>query len=280
MGPFTNGGLQNLYATPQARQSGPIAGLPAFPPWSAAAGDAVNWIYVQRLINCDSTALIGNASVGAVDLTVNAFDGSFNPVTLPPPPAGSPLPDTSAILTLTIDNAPVTTQQMTSVAAYTATSYPTQAPQSGTGQCPAYDVGPGGYVIINTTVTDANGHLAEYYIDATWGHGNEATVANPGQRGYRINPLSSPPPAGVCNHGDPDYACKGWVGGSDVAYFPLNPAAAPGMQLPTPPFGPGNPPPDCCYEFRIYYWKRVTNGYGSPGWSAGDFQTISLKFSS
>jgi hypothetical protein len=223
-------------------------------------------------------------------LTLNAFDTAFALVTLPPPPAGSPAPDTSAILTLTIDNTPAT-DQVTGITAYTfdktLQTY-VLATQTGTGECPAYDVGPNGYVAINTTVTDANGHLCEYYIDAQWGHGNENPVADPGQRGYRINPLTSPAPAGVCSHGDPDYTCKGWVGGSDTAYFPW----APGGTDPTNsaviststgqpiPFGPNNLPPDCCYEFRIRLRKRVTDGYSGQSFYDGDFQTIALKFSS
>jgi hypothetical protein len=41
-------------------------------------------------------------------------------------------------------------------------------------------------------------------------------------------------------------------------------------------------PVDCCYEFRLYYGKRVTDGSYWPAYdlAEGDFQTISLKFSS
>jgi hypothetical protein len=276
MGPFSGGGLTNLYATQQARQAGPIAGLPAFPPTSP--GDFIIWAYDQRLIYADSPALIGGGAVGAVDLTLNAFTSAFAPVVLPVP-AGAPPPDTSAILTLTIDNAPFTTQMVTGITAYTSPGV--LANQTGTGECPAYDVGPTGYVAINTTVSDTNGHLFEYYADAQFGHGNEVAVADPGERGYRINPLVSAT-GGVCGAGDPDYSCKGWVGGADVAYFPW----APGGSQPTTnpvnglPFGPTNLPPDCCYEFRIRLGKRVTDGYSSPTLADGDFQTISLKFSS
>jgi|SRR5271165_1243428 len=282
MGPFNQGGLTNLYATPLARQNGPTPpGLPAFPPH--APTDFIIWAYPQLLISADSSDLIGHAKVGAVDLTVNAFGVApgLAPVPLPKP-VGAPPPDTSQVLTLAIDNTPVTTQQVTSVVGYTATSYPVPAPQTGTGECPAYDVGPGGYVVIKTTVSDTNGHLYGYYIDAQYGHGNEVAVGDPGPRGYRSNPLVTPAPAGVCSAGDPDYSCKAWVGGPDVAYFPCAPGGTDCTTSPTNglPFGLSNEPPDCCYEFRIRYIKRVTNGCTSLTWADGDFQTINLKFSS
>ncbi len=282
MGPFTQGTLTNLYATQAARQGTtgpppPPPGLPAFPPYSP--GDFIIWAYDQRLIYADSSLLAGG-KVGAVDLTLNAFDSAFNPVALPLPMPLPPPPDTSAVLTLTIDNTDVTKQQVTGITAYTSSG--ALAPQTGTGECPAYDVGPGGYVAINTTVTDTNGHLYEYYVDAQYGHGNEVGVGDPGTRGYRVNPLVTAAPAGVCSSGDPDYSCKGWVGGADVAYFPCAPGGTQCTVSPTNglPFGLTNEPPDCCYEFRIRYAKRVTDGYDSPTLADGDFQTISLKFSS
>ncbi|MGB8966304.1 MAG: hypothetical protein WCB99_11745 [Candidatus Cybelea sp.] len=279
MGPFNQGALTNLYATQQARQDGPTPpGLTAFPAHSPS--DFIIWAYDQRLIYADSSSLIGGAGVGAVDLTVNAYTTAFAPVTLPLPSPPPPPPDTSAVLTLTIDNTAITTQQVTGITAYTAGG--TIATQTGTGECPAYDVGPGGYVEVNTTVSDANGHLYEYYVDAEYGHGNETAIADPGVRGYRSNPLTAPAPAGVCGSGDPDYGCKGWSGGADVAYFPCAPGGSGCTTSPTngQPFGVSNEPPDCCYEFRIRYAKRVTNGYNSPTLQDGDFQTISLKFSS
>ncbi len=279
MGPFNQGGLTNLYATQTARQNGPTPpGLLPFPPHSP--GDFIIWAYDQRLIYADSSSLIGGAAVGAVDLTVDAYTSALAPVALPLPSPPPPPPDTSAVLTLTIDNTAITTQQVTGITAYKADG--TLAPQTGTGECPAYDVGPGGYVEIDTTVSDANGHLYEYYIDAEYGHGNAVAVADPGTRGYRSNPLTAPAPAGVCGAGDPDYSCKGWVGGPDVAYFPCAPGGTGCTTSPTngQPFGVQNEPPDCCYEFRLRFAKRVTDGYSWPTLADGDFQTISLKFSS
>jgi hypothetical protein len=244
---------------------------------STVAGDTIFWGYDQLLISADSSSLIGGSTTGAVDLTLNAFTSAYTPVALPVP-SGAPAPDTSAVLTLTIDNTPITTDQI-SITAYTANG--NLATQTGTGECPAYDVGTGGYVAINTTVSDSNGHLYEYYVDAQFGNSLEGAVADPGPRGYRTNPLVSAT-GGVCGHGDPDYTCKGWIGGQDVAYFPWGPGGVQPTTSPAngTPFGPGNLPPDCCYEFRIRLAKRVTDGYDSPSLADGAFQTISLKFSS
>jgi hypothetical protein len=110
---------------------------------------------------------------------------------------------------------------------------------------------------VPVTVTDANGFLCEYELEAQFGNGNEPAVTPPGLRGYITNPTSSV-----------DYAAASWTGGTETIVFP-------GATVPLPPV-------DCCYEFRLYYAKRVTNGgYWPAGDLAeGDFQTISLKFSS
>jgi hypothetical protein len=120
-------------------------------------------------------------------------------------------------------------------------------------------VGPGGYILIDVTVSDANGHLLGYYVNAEYGHGHEAAVTPPGNRGYISNPLVSGP--------DPNYAQKSWIGAEEIMTFPAS------SDVPSPP-------PDCCYEFRIRAAKRVTDGYTSPTFADYDFQTISLKFSS
>ena len=120
------------------------------------------------------------------------------------------------------------------------------------GDCPAYDVGPGGYVQVSVTVSDAGGHLYAYYLDAEHGHGVSETVSPPGMRAYLSNPLV----IGL----DPNYAQKSWIGGTEVMTY--------------------YPPVDCCYEFRIRAGKRVTDGYTGPTLGDYDFQTIGLKVSS
>ncbi len=266
MGPFTQNGVPGLYATEDARAAGlPLAGLPPIP--IPAGGAVIGWSQQGLMVSTSSQNLIGGTTTGAVDLTVVGYDNAANPVALVP---DSPL-------TLTIDNTPLTTDAI-SLAAFKADGTPALLTGGSTHQCPAYDVGPGGYVQITTSVSDAMGHLFEYYVDAEYGSSSSATVAPPGVRGYVSNPLVSgalvtlPPACG----GDPNYTCKSWIGGAEIMYFPNTPG---GLAW-TPPFGPGNEPPDCCYEFRIRLAKRATNGYGLPSNGDGAFQTVGLKFSS
>jgi hypothetical protein len=126
------------------------------------------------MLSTNSSNLIGGALTGAVDLIVTGYDNALNLVTLTPDDP----------LTLTIDNTPITVQRINSMTAFTAGG--TNPPLTGTGDCPAYDIGPGGYVQINLTVSDLNGHLFEYYVDAEYGHGHAAAVAPPGVRGSTL----------------------------------------------------------------------------------------------
>jgi len=248
MGPFTANGYTGLYATPAARQNLPAPpGLAAFPP--VPPGGQVFWGYQGLVLAAQDVTLLGGIPFGAVDLTLLGFDQAFNPVTVTP----------DAPLTLAIDSTPLTTQSVGAITAWVAPGQP--ASQTGTGQCPAYDVGPSGFVEVPVTVQDANGFLCEYELQAQYGHGNAVVVTPPGLRGY----LSNPPPSPL----SPDYAKASWTGGTETLTFP-------GSSL------GGALPPDCCYEFRLYYRKRVTNGFEWPAGdlAEGDFQTISLKFSS
>jgi len=247
MGPFSANGYVNLYATPAARQSLPApGGLPAFPP--IPPGGQVYWGYQGLVLTASDKTLLGGIPFGAVDLTLVGFDGAFNPVAVSP----------DAPLTLTIDSTPFTSQSVNGITAWVAPGVP--AVQTGTGECPAYDVGPNGFVEISVTARDTNGYVYAYELQAQYGHGSAAVVSPPGARGYVSNPL-------VVSATNPDYAQQSWVGGSETMVFPGNSLG--GVQ-----------PPDCCYEFRLYYGKRVTNGYNWPELVEGDFQTINLKFSS
>ena len=268
MGPFSQNGQNGLYATEAARATGPtppgLAPVP-IPP----GGQVIGWANQGMMVSTgDSSLLIGGASSGAVSLAVAGYDATITSVAL--------VPDNP--LTLMIDNTPLTSDTIT-LAAFKADGTP--APLTGTGECPAYDVGPGGYVQITVNVTDAMGHLYEYYVDAEYGSGSTSTVY-PGTRGYINNPLTQPAPAGIRGMGDPDYGFYAWIGGTDTLYFPCAPG---GTGCATSPangnsFGVGNEPPDCCYEFRIWLGKRVTNGQDGPSVGPGQFQTVSLKFSS
>jgi hypothetical protein len=244
MGPFSQAGLTNLYSTQEARRTAPTGtGLDPFP--AVPPQGFVIWAYNGLKVSTGSSALIAGSSVGAVDLTVIGYDASFANVTL--------TPDDS--LTLAIDNIGLNnvTAHVNSLTAYRADH--SIAPLTGTGDCPAYDVGPGGYVIVNITVTDANGHLWAYYLDAEYGHGHTGTT-NPGVRGYSQNPATFP----ALPYAAPNTAQKSFEGGTeDITFYP---------------------PVDCCYEFRIRAGKRVTNGYVFPTYADYDFQTATLKVSS
>jgi hypothetical protein len=249
MGPFNQGSLVNLYATEDARQNLPpppgLAALGAFP--TIPPGGFALWAYVGRKVYADSSVLVGGVPNGSVDLTLVGYDSAFNPVTLTP----------DAPLTLTIDNTPLTTAKVNSVRAFCQSG--ADAPFSGTVDCPTYTPGTTGYVKIDVTVSDANGHLGGYYVDAEYGHGAAAAVSPPGTRGYISNPL-------ICSGTDPNYAQKSWVGCEEIMTFP-------GTTL------GGVTPPDCCYEFRIRAFKRVTDGYSPPSFADYDFQTVGLTFS-
>ncbi len=241
MGPFTHGALTNLYATEQSRAGAPTGtGLDPFP--AVPAGGFVLWAYQGLKVSTGSGSLIGG-TLGAVDLTLEGFDNAYSSVALAP----------DAPLTLMIDNEGFTTVHINAVTAYTSGHVKAELEPGTTTDCPAYLIGPGGYVTIDVTVSDVNGHIFEYEVDAEWGHGHSATVTPPSTRGYQVNsaPFVSLPP--------PNPAQKSFTGGSEVMTY--------------------YPPTNCCYEFRIRAGKRVTQGYTYPGLGDYDFQTISLKLS-
>ncbi len=246
MGPFTQDGVTGLYITPAARQNPAIPtppGLSAFPP--IPPGGTVYWQYQVPclMLQCDATVLLGGASFGAVDLTIVGYaDPADPPVTLTP----------DAPLTLMIDATPLTTVEVGSPSAWVPPGVP--APNTGTGECPAYDVGPSGWVTVPVDVVDNNGFLLGYYLEVDWGNSNSASVTPEGEVGY-------------ASHAN---ATRDWTGGPDTYTFP---GTTPGV--PTPPA-------DCCYEFRLWFGKRVTNGYYVPTLTdlPPTFQTINLKFSS
>ncbi|MEO8926076.1 MAG: carboxypeptidase-like regulatory domain-containing protein [Caulobacteraceae bacterium] len=249
MGPFSANGYIGLYATPEARQSQPTPpGMAPFPP--IPAGGLVFWGEQGLILIAQDMTLLGGATFGAVDLTLLGFDGGYNPVAVAP----------DAPLTLTVDSTPITTQRVNGITAWVSPGVP--ATQTGVGDCPAYDVGPAGFVEISVTAQDNNGYLCQYELEAQYGHGSAVVVTPPGLGGYVSNPL-------VVSATNPDYAAQSWVGGTETIVFP---GATLGGAL----------PPDCCYEFRLYFSKRVTDGYYWPtgNLAEGDFQTISLKFSS
>lgn len=243
LGPFNQDGLVNLYATIEARASQPappgLAPFPTIPP-----GGSYYWGDPGLLLSAPSSVLTGGTAMTGVDLTLVPYSASELAGPDPVPLVLSP----NDPLTLTIDNTPLTSAEVLGITAFTAGGMiPTVA-----GDCPAYDIGPGGYVQITVNVSDTNGHLFEYYVDAEYGHGTSGAVTPPGVRGYKSNPLIS--------GSDPNYAENSWIGGTETMTY--------------------TPPVDCCYEFRIRAGKRVTDGSTMPTLADYDFQTINLKVSS
>lgn len=241
MGPFNSGGLTDLYATQEQRPNVPSGLLPPFP--TVNPGDAVIWAFDGRKVNTDASNLINGGNLGGVDLTVTGYDDTFTLVSLPSNPDDT--------LTLEIDTTGITAS-INSLRAFRSDN--TEVFSSGSGTCPAYQVGPGGYVLLNVTIQDTNGHLFEYVVSPDFGSGSSGTTT-PGLRGYSQAPGTFPPGP----YQAPNIAQKSFVGGTeDITFFP---------------------PENCCYDFRLNVGKRVTNGEFFPFLYTAAFQTATINVS-
>jgi hypothetical protein len=243
MGPFNSPSLVNLYATQNQRPNVPTTMLPAFPPTGPLlTGDSVFWAFNGLKVRTGASNLINGADLGAVDLTIAAYDNAFASISL--------LSNPEDKLTLQVDTSEIIAK-INSLNAYKSDG--TLVSFTGTGACPAYDIGPGGYVLVNVTVKDANGHLFQYKISPDFGSGSSG-LTTPGLRGYRTS-LGAMFPVGYL--GVPDTSLKSFVGGTeDIRFKPLE---------------------NCCYDFRLYVDKRITNGYHYPTLHTADFQTATIK---
>jgi hypothetical protein len=239
MGPFNHGGLNGLYATQEQRDSAP-APWPALPAHNP--GDVVVWAYNGRKVNADASSLIGGANSGGVTLSVTAFDNAFSPIAL--------IANPDDHLTLEVDDSgAVTTGHINSVRVFNPDN--TEVFSTGTGNCPAYQIHEGGYVVLNVTVKDDNEHIGFYLISPEFGHATIGTTS-PGERAYQ-------PPAVFPGlpYKAPNTALKSFGGGTeDIHFYPTE---------------------SCCYDFRLYVWKRVTNGSDSPSEYTADFWTVLIK---
>jgi hypothetical protein len=239
MGPFSHNGLTGLYATQDARVAAPVP-WPAFPPH--VAGDVIVWAYNGLKVSTDASSLIGGAGVGGVTLSVNGYNAAFASVALTPNPDDH--------LTLEIDNhGTVTTAHINAVHVYDNNNV--EVTSTGTQNCPAYEIHPGGYVVLDVTVQDTDEHLESYRISPEFGHASFGSTT-PGERDYQP-PATFPPSP----YKAPNTALKSFGGGTEDIYF--------------------HPMLSCCYDFRLYVSKRVTNGSGSPGEYTGDFWTVMIK---
>jgi hypothetical protein len=239
MGPFSNGGLTGLYATQDQRISAP-APWPPFPPHVAA--DIIVWAYNGLKVSTDASSLIGGATNGGVTLSVTGYDAAFSPVALTPNPDDH--------LTLEIDNSSaITIGHINGLTVHDNNNMVVNS--TGTGNCPAYEIHPGGYVVLDVTVKDDNEHIAHYLISPEFGHATIGTTT-PGERDYQPPAMFPGAP-----YKAPNTALKSFGGGTEDIYF--------------------YPTESCCYDFRLYVAKRVTNGSGSPGEYTADFWTVLIK---
>ena len=251
MGPFTSPahpGIPNLYATEEHRHLVPTAFLPAFP-----AGSFMAWSHQGLKVTAAASTLAGG-SLGAARLGVAAFDSAFNPLVLPA--------NTADHLTLQVDTTPLTAAHINTFAAFDSAGNPVTSTGDSV-DCPAFNVGPGGYVVLNISVRDDNGHLCQYQLVPNFGHGSTGSTV-PNVRGYRTpTPFAPPPVPGPYSEpaiahigGDPSTG-KAFVGGTEnITFYPAV---------------------NCCYDFRLGVSKRVTTGYGFVGGSTPDFWTATLK---
>ena len=175
---------------------------------------------------------------------MTGYDASFVELALPP--------NTDDTLTLEIDTTPITTTTINSLRAFRSDG--TEVFTTETGACPAYNIGTGGYVVLNVTVQDTNGHLFEYIVTPDFGSGSSGTTT-PGLRGYSTSPTLFP----IGYAGPPDTSLKSFVGGTEnITYYP---------------------PENCCYDFRLEVGKRVTDGEFFPSRYTATFQTATINVS-
>jgi len=243
MGPFNSGGLTNLYATEEARNAVPATLLPAFP-----AGSFISWAYSGLKVSTAASNLVGG-SLGGVSLSIAAYGPTFNLLSLPI--------NTDDVLTLEIDTGGLSTAHINSFKAYDVNGMAVTSTGSS-DNCPAFDVKPGGYVVLNVTVNDSNGHLCYYEMVPDFGHGSVGTT-NPDKRGYKTpTPFSPTPLPGP--YSEPVVAQKSFVGGTENITF--------------------HPTVDCCYAFNLNVQKRCTDGYSILSSYQADFWTATIKVSS
>jgi hypothetical protein len=267
LGPCSFGLLDNLYMTTSQRPNPPagVTGLGAFP--TLNPGDLIlGWSPAGLIVSAAASALIGSAPGGGVDLTLVAYDAAGAELAL----------DTNNPLTLMIDTTGLSKAQIDSLSAYDASGNPVGLSGSSTTDCPSYHIGPGGYLLLHVTVTDAdpsptlslNEHVYAYEIDTQFGHGSTSVPTSPAHRGYAQSPSTFTPPLtlpgqlyGVdAGYGAPDNTLVSYVGGGDT------------IQI--------SPQVSCCYDFQLWAGKRVTDGETFfSTWGNVDFQTATIDVS-
>ena len=274
LGPCSLGSLSNLYVTTSylSTNHAPPAGVTGLPaPGSAGGfpilnpGDfVIGWANAGLMVSASASALIGGASGGGVDLTAIAYDAAGTEIAL----------STDVPLTLMIDTTGITARIDPPLQAFDVNGNPVSLSGSSTTECPAYHIGPKGYLLLHVTVTDPdpsptlslNEHLYAYEINSQFGHGSSSVPTTPAHRGYAQSPatFTSPSPGqlyGVdAGYGPPDHALVSFIGGGDTILI--------------------QPQVSCCYDFQLWAGKRVTDGQTFfSTWVNYDFQTATIDVS-
>lgn len=294
MGPFSFNGHDDLYATVAARQAGGldpaiIAQIGAFP--TLAAGDfVIGWSTTTNILNVDAGALIAPDTARATTLFVQPFDLTGNPVA---PPAI----DLGPSLTLMIDTT-AATGKIDGVVVYNGDGTLAAQTSASSTACPAYQITTpgGGYALVHVTVSDAEAHLCQYYIQTEYGHGSYAPPS-PADRDYAQPAASFTPPAPPGQR----YGVEAGYAGPNAGAPPPQPATPNMPALPPMPVSASPPTPlptstwsfagggdtiyvpidqSCCYDFQLFVSKRTTTGMASCIAYQADFQTVNIAVAS
>jgi hypothetical protein len=257
LGPCSFMGINNLYMTTSQRMNPPagVTGLGSTP--TLNPGDfVVTWSNAGRIMAAPASALVSPQAGGGVSLWAVAYDAAGTELLLV----------NNNPLTLMIDTRDVSQAVINSLLAFDKNGNPVGLSGSSTTECPAYHIGPDGYLLLHVTVTDndpgptqsVNEHLLGYQIDTQFGHGSTSVPTSPAHRGYAQAP---PTFTGVdAGYLVPNNAQVSFVGGGDT------------IQI--------NPKVSCCYDFQLWAGKRTTDGQDFFGtWTNYDFQTATIDVS-
>ncbi|HEY6392012.1 MAG TPA: hypothetical protein VIX89_12085 [Bryobacteraceae bacterium] len=248
MGPCSFAGLDNLYLT-EAQRPNPPAGVVGLDPFPVVnAGDfIIGWSDVDVRVNAAAGSLLAGTTAGAVDLTTKSYTIAGVEVHMV----------TNLPLTLMIDTTDISAHIL-SLTAFDQSHNQVFLDPGSNDTCPAFNIGPHGYVLLHVMVTDPNLHLFEYAIETEFGHGSTVVPTDPVRRGYRQLPASFTTVDG--GYLVPDTAHVAFGGGGDTIKI--------------------SPEVNCCYDFRLNAGKRVTDGHSFfSTYGNRDFQTATLKVS-
>jgi hypothetical protein len=257
LGPCSFIGINNLYMTTSQRMNPPagVTGLGSTP--TLNPGDfVVTWSNAGRIMAAPASALVSPQAGGGVSLWAVAYDAAGTELLLV----------NNNPLTLMIDTRDLSQAVIDSLLAFDKNGNPVGLSGSSTTECPAYHIGPDGYLLLHVTVTDndpgptqsVNEHLLGYQIDTQFGHGSTSVPTSPAHRGYAQAPGTF---TGVdAGYLVPNTAQVSFVGGGDT------------IQI--------NPKVSCCYDFQLWAGKRTTDGQDFFGtWTNYDFQTATIDVS-